>query len=187
MTTLNNIYDDMCQLITENDIDKYITNYDYTINNITLDVLLFVAYDLFNYGNCPDILITKFERLYQHKFRLNLIKKYKSCIITGKDIDICEACHIIPYSDCSYNNKYDINNGLLLCKELHTLFDKYKFSFDNNCNIIMSDEILNKNTYREYHKYNGLHFNFNKDICNNLIHHYNKFIILNNIITSYHT
>ena len=184
MTTLDKIYNDMQHLITHDDIDKYITDYDYIMNNITLDVLLYVAYDLFKYGEYQDKLMIKFKRLYQEKFRYNLIKKYESCIITGKDVDICEACHIIPHSECTYDKKYDINNGLLMCKELHTLFDKYKFSFDNNCNVIMSDEILNKNTYREYHKYNGLQLKFNKDTCNNLNVHYNKFIIINKIIMS---
>ena len=116
MTTLNKIYEDMKKLATDNDIDKYINDYDYTINNITIDVLLFVAYDLFKYGKYPDKLMTTFERLYQEKFRNNLIKKYELCIITGKDEDICEACHIIPHSECTYDKKYDINNGLLLCK-----------------------------------------------------------------------
>jgi len=61
---------------------------------------------------------------YQQKFRNDLIKRYKKCIISCNHPDICQASHIIPYSDPCLLNKYDIDNGLLLSNELHTLFDR---------------------------------------------------------------
>ncbi len=104
------------------------------------------------------------DRRYQDKFRKELIKKYGKCIITGKNAEICEAAHIIPYSE---HVNYDINNGLLLCRELHTLYDRNKFIIDPEKQIIIfNDEILNDESYNEYNKYNNTKINLNKKTLN---------------------
>ncbi len=58
----------------------------------------------------------------QPEFRKNLLKAYKyKCAITGCDAEeALEAAHIVPYSE---EENYDLENGLLLRADIHTLFD----------------------------------------------------------------
>ena len=91
----------------------------------------------------------------QIKFRKNLINKYDTCIITGIDKELCDACHIKPYSICKQNEKFDINNGLLIKKDIHYLFDDYDITIDCvNLEIIIPDIVLNDRKYRKIRKYN---------------------------------
>ncbi|ARF12598.1 HNH endonuclease, partial [Klosneuvirus KNV1] len=102
----------------------------------------------------------------------------KYCIVTNSHSDMCEACHIIPYCDCDDNNKYDVNNGILLEAGLHKLFDKYLWSINPNTNKIeVSKQLLNDNSYDLINKHYGKVLNFNNNMKNNLITHYNKFKI----------
>ena len=123
MNNFDNIYNDMKDLDNKS-LKKYILNYDLEKNKTTLETLLFIAYDLHKFELSNDKLEEKIKRQHQNKFRNDLIKRYKSCIVTGKHASICEASHIIPFVECTNEQKYDINNGLLLCSELHKLFDK---------------------------------------------------------------
>lgn len=69
--------------------------------------------------------ILKFRGTVQIIFRKALLKVYKKrCCICGLDIEeVLEASHIIPYSDCTDEQKISVNNGLLLCSLHHSLFD----------------------------------------------------------------
>lgn len=62
------------------------------------------------------------ERRGQSEFRKNLLKAYKyKCAITGCNAEeALEAAHIVP---CSKEENYDLENGLLLRADIHTLFD----------------------------------------------------------------
>ena len=67
------------------------------------------------------------------RFRAKLISEYKECMFTGcKEVDVLEACHIVPYS-ISYDNS--IENGLLLRSDIHVLFDLGKLDLDQECRI----------------------------------------------------
>jgi hypothetical protein len=64
-------------------------------------------------------------------FRQNIIDRYEKCIITGCDnMKRCDICHIKPFNECTFKQKYDINNGIILRKDLHTLFDNYELSIN---------------------------------------------------------
>jgi len=66
-------------------------------------------------------------------FRNFIHTRDKSCLITKLNVLECDCAHIIPSYICEkYANKfmYDKNNGLLLCKNLHNLFDKFIWTFD---------------------------------------------------------
>lgn len=59
---------------------------------------------------------------------IKIMKKYNKCIITSTDKDYCKAAHIVPYSECTDEQKYDVNNGLLIDLILHKAFELYKWS-----------------------------------------------------------
>ncbi len=125
----------------------------------------------FNSSNL-DIISLATERRGQTEFRLNIINRDKVCIISGYDAESCEACHIIPYKECK---NYNTNNGILLNKILHTMFDKYQLSINNN-KVILSNKILNNESYNDIHKYHNKEINIPKDCIDNLNKHYNEFI-----------
>ena len=77
----------------------------------------------------------------QKTFRDKLIIKFNySCAIrTNIDYEICQACHLVPYSECDNTfQKEDEFNGILLCNNLHVAFDKNFFTIDENtCTVKM--------------------------------------------------
>lgn len=160
------------------DINKLIENCE---DYITLDTLLFVIYDVYKYVPTENIIEEKKKRQYQSKFRKDLIKKYKQCIISNDDEDLCEASHIIPFSESDHTQMYDINNGLLLSSTLHKMFDDYLLTINKDGQIILSNNILNKKSYKNYHKYNGMNIKLNNDTLKNLQIHYDKFTKQNNV------
>ena len=177
MDIFDNIYNDMKNLDNKS-LKKYILNYDLEKNKTTLETLLFIAYDLHKFELSDDKFEEKIKRQYQNKLRNDLIKRYKSCIVTGKHASICEASHIIPFVECSNGQKYDVNNVLLLCRELHTLFDINKVTFDNTGKFIISEEIMlsTGNDFDEYKKYNGKYIKLNDETMKYLNYRVDKFI-----------
>ena len=61
-------------------------------------------------------------RIGQNLFRLSLLSAYQGrCAVTGTDVpEVLDAAHIQKFSE---NPNHAINNGLLLRKDIHTLFD----------------------------------------------------------------
>lgn len=85
-----------------------------------------------------------------------------------------EACHIIPYSECNEDKdklKFDINNGIILDRNTHKLFDDYKLSINPQTKKVeIIDEI------KDYGKYNNAEIRcLNKGTLKNLETHYKKF------------
>lgn len=114
------------------------------------DIVKFIMYDLYGYEpDGMDELTMQNYRNGQLEFRDALIKRYKTCIITDDESDICEACHIVPYSECK---NYKIDNGLLLSASLHKLFDKYALTIDALTHKVM---IKDTNLYENYKRYDG--------------------------------
>lgn len=75
-----------------------------------------------------------------------------NCLITKDDENICEVCHIVPYSEIK---SFDISNGLLLNRCFHKLFDNYLFTMNLHNNTLMfSYIILESEYYSNYIKYN---------------------------------
>ena len=156
------------------ELDEVFRNYN--IKDCPVETVLFILYDLYNYEpNQNDIELRK-KRFMQDTFRDNLIKRYKNCIITGRSHKICEACHIKPYSEAEYKEKYDINNGLLLCRDLHKLFDDYQVSINIElkqfelCKNILEDE-----GYEDYWKYHKKKVNIDNKTMVYLKEHYEQF------------
>ncbi|WP_179188614.1 HNH endonuclease [Kiloniella majae] len=91
----------------------------------------------------------------QPAFRKKLLNVYKNkCAITGTNVlGVLEAAHIIPYNGAETNN---IQNGLLLRSDLHTLFDRGLIRIKSTNYSVQLSSLL-KNTY---------YSNFNENIIN---------------------
>lgn len=96
-----------------------------------------------------------FPRLGQGAFKVLVTEAYhRRCAITGeKTLPVLEAAHIKPYSR---NGPHRITNGLLLRKDLHTLFDRGYLTVAKDLRIEVSKRI--KEDYgngRDYYAYHG--------------------------------
>jgi hypothetical protein len=81
-------------------------------------------------------------RIGQSKFKQKLINRECKCAICGvEDISFLIASHIKPWSESSNEERLDVHNGLLLCPNHDSLFDKGFITFDQNGNIFISDKI----------------------------------------------
>ena len=100
-------------------------------------------------------------RKFQPKWRKMLSDEIMACLQKDNEI-ICpftwisadytkvgtlfRASHIVSYAEANENEKFDINNGILLCANADALFDKHLISVDENKNLcfsfLLDDEIL---------------------------------------------
>jgi hypothetical protein len=114
------------------------------------------------------------EREGRENFRKNCIEKYKKCIITDVFYKECDACHIIPYS-IGLNN---VDNSILLVKNLHGLFDDGYWTIDPiTGDIIISHIIENESTTIHLYKNKNVKHILNEVVSKNLEWHYNNIFI----------
>lgn len=120
----------------------------------------FIMYDLFGYDHKT---LKEIEKRNDDKFRKEVKERYNNeCIITGTDFP-CQVCHIIPFNECTEREKYDVNNGIILRDDLHTLFDQKELKINpKTLRIELSDNIMKNKKRIEYHKYNGIKVNIDK-------------------------
>jgi hypothetical protein len=146
------------------ELNKHLNNYDLynlLIKKYSKKKVDFWMYEMFKYSH-PEIE-EKEKRKDQHTFRQDLIERYKTCLITGCNYLVCEACHIIPHEKCDEEIKYNVNNGLLLRADFHKLFDSNNLKINpNTLQIELSDTILNDNSMNEYHKYHNKKINIHE-------------------------
>ncbi|MCS6177675.1 HNH endonuclease [Shewanella baltica] len=90
----------------------------------------------------PETLRMINDRRGQPKFRVELLKLYGGrCVITNcETIEALEAAHISPYVE---DRSYQLQNGLLLRADIHTLFDLFLISIDPNQRVVVSPDCLN--------------------------------------------
>jgi len=81
----------------------------------------------------------------QQLFREALLEIYSSkCCICGLSLkELLQAAHIKAYIRCSEDEKFDKNNGLLLCANHHLLYDSNKINISNEYIININDKIKN--------------------------------------------
>ncbi|WP_286970719.1 HNH endonuclease [Flavobacterium sp. UBA4854] len=123
-------------------------------------------------------------RIQQSLFRKMVVKHWEKCAITKcENQSILIASHIKPWKDSDNLEKLDPFNGILLSPIYDKLFDKYLISFDDNGNILISDELTNndlvalnvkKTDKLNFHKLEKRHLDY-------LIHHRNIFFLKNEI------
>jgi putative restriction endonuclease len=93
-------------------------------------------------------------RLGQGSFRVLTTEAYhRRCAITGeKTLPVLDAAHIKPYSE---QGPHKVSNGLLLRKDIHTLFDRGYITIDDKYNIEVSSRLKedygNGKVYYAYH------------------------------------
>lgn len=97
----------------------------------------------------------------QQKYRNSLLNRWNSkCAVTNLNHpNILISSHIKPFKDSNSNEKYDIENGILLSPNLDSLFDQHIISFEDNGNIILSNKFT-KNEYSILGISNNMKLNF---------------------------
>lgn len=91
----------------------------------------------------------------QGTFRLRLLDAYgRQCAITGKHtVPVPDAAHIQPYLGARSNH---IQNGIVLTKELHTLFDGGYVGITPDYVVRVSDQLrADYHNGRRYYPYDG--------------------------------
>jgi predicted restriction endonuclease len=159
--------EDYLDKINNKELDDYIFNryneFDYDdedIFQIDLEFLLNNIYDI-------KLVESKLKRSGQDEFRQKVLELYDSkCVVTGNEFDFeLEAAHIIPYSK---EQSYNLNNSLLLERNIHSSFDKYLWSINPETFIIEVKK--NSGTIT---KYKGNKLNLCDNLKPSLREHYN--------------
>lgn len=94
-------------------------------------------------------------RIGQGAFKVLITEAYhRRCTITGeKTLPVLEAAHIKPYS---LEGPHEINNGLLLRRDFHTLFDRGYITVDKNLTVEVSHRIKEDfGNGKEYYAHHG--------------------------------
>jgi putative restriction endonuclease len=93
-------------------------------------------------------------RLGQGAFRLAVTDAYnRECAITGgRVLPALDAAHIQAYGS---GGNHEVSNGLLLRRDIHSVFDAGYLTFDEDLRVVVSDrvrtEFNNGNEYRRLH------------------------------------
>lgn len=144
--------------------EEYSNNYDKNY----LDYLFYTLkkYEFNEENNIKkdnNIIEEKIKRL-DYNFKKSVKSFYKTCIITNRSQYVCEVAHIYPFVDSELEDKYNPNNGILLCRDLHKLFDDKLIKINpNNYQLILSQEILDDKTLKIYHQYHNKILNIKKE------------------------
>jgi putative restriction endonuclease len=93
-------------------------------------------------------------RLGQGAFRAAITEAYgRQCALSGgKVVPALDAAHIMPYRD---GGPHKLSNGLLLRKDIHSVFDAGYATIDVNHNIIVGERI--REIYHNGEEYRRLH------------------------------
>ena len=95
------------------------------------------------------------HRLGQGAFRVSVADAYKRrCAITGeKTLPVLQAAHSKPYSQ---EGPHEVNNGLFLRSDVHTLFDDGYITIDKDYRIYVSRHLHEDyGNGKDYYKYHG--------------------------------
>ena len=86
------------------------------------------------------------NRVKQRLFREKLIEVQGKCPIDNVNPKLCEAAHILPYSECKKKkDKFNPNNGILLSCNMHKAFDCNFFTIDDKtCKLIILEDNIKK-------------------------------------------
>ena len=127
--------------LNESELGQYDFNFDLDIQDMMLS---------------REMMTEVKVRKFQHRFRkLVLDRDLKCCICCTDNYVVLDACHIKPYSACKDDEAYDENNGIVMCKNHHKLFDSGLFTFNNEWKVVVSkwlSEIDTSLYFKQYEK-----------------------------------
>jgi predicted restriction endonuclease len=139
----------------------------------------------FNYDKCSselcemDVIEKKSSgkmRVYQSKLRKYALNYYNfSCVVSGNKLLCClEACHIKGVEFCDKKEKVDVNNIILLEKNLHACFDLYYWSIEPETMMVK----VNKRIvgYEYLKKYQNMKLKLNAETIKYIKWHYDKYL-----------
>jgi len=115
------------------------------------------------------------SRYNQVTFRKALLKKFDNkCVVSNIDCeDELEAAHIVPFCE---DNEFNINNGLILSRNLHATFDKYHWSINpDTLKVEIKADIL-KQKKSSILEYNNKKIDLDQSSIDFLKNHYQKFL-----------
>ena len=187
---VNNKYDELCNIVNEEEkaknleefiydsLDKYNKNKVMYFIKQLFDIEIQYTKDDINETDNTQIKICRNDE----EFKQSVHDLYKTCIIC--DSGDChksayEVAHIWDFAKCDSNeSKYDVNNGVLLCANMHKYFDSkcglLRFELISNanddtnntnnntntiCKLVFCESISNSSYYK---KYNGKQLKLNK-------------------------
>jgi predicted restriction endonuclease len=129
--------------------------YESAIVKYDKDIVNLIMCDQFNYIHSEtkqESTTLRINRIGQKDFRSALIDRYMGCVVTGDEPDLCEACHIIPYSE---SKNCDVDNGLLMTATFHKLFDTYRMTIDSATSKVRISNSMPTRTYNNYKVYDN--------------------------------
>jgi predicted restriction endonuclease len=165
MTKLEDYLDKINNKELEDSIFNKYKDFDYDDEDIFHIDLEFLINNVYNIK----LVDSNLKRMGQQEFRQKVLDLYGSkCIVSGNDCTPeLEAAHIIPFSQ---QQTYNLNNSLLLERNLHSTFDKYLWSINPETFMI---EV--KDNCGSIKKYEGNKLNLNDNLKSNLQEHYSSF------------
>jgi putative restriction endonuclease len=95
-------------------------------------------------------------RLGQGAFRVSVMDAYRrECAISGgRVLPALEAAHIKPYAA---GGKHAVTNGILLRRDIHSVFDAGYLTFDDDLRCVVSERVKTEfNNGNEYRRLHGL-------------------------------
>lgn len=98
-------------------------------------------------------LVLQGSRIGQTEFRASLIRRFGHvCAITGpQPIEVLDAAHLYRYAETPH---HDLHGGLLLRRDLHTLFDRRLLAIDTtNWTVVLAPRI--RRIHADYSKLHG--------------------------------
>ncbi len=138
------------------DNELFCYHLDFLLNNLYMNI---------------KVVEEKTKRLNQQEFRQLLLDRYGCCIISNNNCyEELEACHIIEVKN---NGDDDINNGLLLERNLHSTFDKNLWCI-NPDTLLIEIKDTHKGSINKF-KNVKININMNPFLYFNLKQRYNLF------------
>ena len=164
------IYNDIHAMKTINHADIYAT----LIDKYDKEFVDHAMYNLFQYEHIEPDGIKERPIRNDDDYKKAVEERYDyECVITGINYPY-EICHIKPFKDCSECEKYNINNGLILDRNLHKMFDDGIVKINPDTLLVEMDDKIMRDPKQTYYKsFNGIKVNINKESIPYLRYIYN--------------
>ena len=164
--------------MTDTILDIYKTHHLEGKPNIWIEQHIGIYYgldiDLSSVKNIPQMEL-KEKRLYQIAFKKALVNRDKRCLITDDPVVECDGAHIIEYKICG---TCTIDNGLLLAKQPHKLWDENYFNINpDTYQIELTEKGMKEET--TITKYAGKKLNIPYECVKNLRVRYQTSLAIN--------